>query len=397
VDFSHPWRACLVALRNAQGEVIERGVAIPYRGPRSFTGEDMLEVLLHGSPYLVEMVERAFSASGARPAEPGEFTRRALANGKLDLVQAEAIRDLIAADSAWQARNAREQLEGRLSRWVTAVRGELTALAAEVEGTLDFGEHGVEVASADWRRRKEEVRARIGAVLGTASAGARIRNGVRMVILGPPNAGKSTLFNRLLGQERAIVSPHPGTTRDAIEAAIEVAGMRVELVDTAGLGDGRDEVEEEGMRRSRACAAAADVVLELWPADAGEEPRWSEDKRGRTLVRVLSKGDLGDGGSPQGCLSVSCVTGAGLHELRERLQEVVLDSLPDLGGGVAIGERHRQALERADRDLERCDPEHPELAAEGLHWALLALDELLGEVRNEEVLDQVFATFCIGK
>ncbi len=397
VDFSRPWRASLVALRDSDGQLIERGVAIPYRGPRSYTGEDMLEVLLHGSPYLVETVEAAFSACGARPAEPGEFTRRALANGKLDLMQAEAIRDLIAADSAWQARNAREQLEGRLSRWVTRVRDGLTALAADVEGSLDFGEHGVEVRDADWRKRKEEVRACIAGMLGTAGAGATIRNGVRVVILGPPNAGKSTLFNRLLGQERAIVSPHPGTTRDTIEAVMEVAGVRVELVDTAGLRDGGDEVEVEGMRRSRACAASADVVLELWPADAEGEPRWREDGCGRTVVRVRSKGDLRRDGGPEDCLSVSCATGSGIAELRNRLQSMVLGTLPDLGGEVAIGERHRLALERAHRELERCDPGHPELAAEGLRWAMRALDELLGEVDDEDVLDRVFATFCIGK
>ncbi len=397
VDFSRPWCACVAALRNADGEVIERGVAIPYRGPRSYTGEDMLEVLLHGSPYLVEAVEGAFAAAGARPAEPGEFTRRALANGKLDLVQAEAIRDLIAADSAWQARNAREQLEGRLSRWVTSVRDGLTALAADVEGSLDFGEHGVELGDADWRKRKEEVTASIAGMLGTAAAGARIRSGVRMVIMGPPNAGKSTLFNRLLGQERAIVSPHPGTTRDTIEAVMEVAGVRVELVDTAGLRDGGDEVEAEGMRRSRACAAGADVVLELWPADGKGEPRWGEDGRGRTVLRVLSKGDLWRESAPAGCLSVSCATGSGMAELRDGLQEVVIGTVPDLGGEVAIGERHRLALERALGELERCDPGHPELAAEGLRWAMRALDELLGAVHDEDVLDRVFATFCIGK
>jgi tRNA modification GTPase len=360
----------------------------------------MLELLVHGSPWVVNALIESSMAAGARPAGPGEFTRRAVANGKMDLVQAEAVQDLIAADTAWQARNAREQLAGALSERLQELREGLTGLLARVEGMLDFVQHGVSVENDELVRRRNGCQRTIGQMLQTAPAGERIRDGVRVVITGPPNAGKSTLFNELLGAERAIVAPDPGTTRDLIEAELEIAGILVTLVDTAGLREVSGRVESEGVRRARAAAAAAGGLIELWPADADAPLEPSEERQGRPSIRVRSKADLlGDGEdvTSGGWLALSCVTGQGVGELRERLAEMVTGEIPDLEGGVAIGRRHRQALERALEELESCDFAEPELAAESLRWALKGIRELTGEVASEEVLDEVFRTFCIGK
>ena len=391
VDFDQPWRARLVAVDG----VGERAVAIPFCAPQSYTGEDMLELTVHGSPFVVRALVERCLAAGARPAAPGEFTRRAVANGKLDLVQAEAVRDLVGAETAWQARNAREQLAGRLSERLAALRGELVELHARLEAALDFSDHGLELDRGDAAARLERCRELLVALLATAAAGERIRDGVRVVIVGPPNSGKSTLFNTLLGSERAIVAPHPGTTRDVLEAELEIGGIRVTLVDTAGLRDAGDPVEEEGVRRARAAAASAALVVELIPADAALEPA-AEEECAIATIRVLSKADLPHPDQP-GRLAVSCATGDGVDGLRARLAETVAGSVPDLGGEVAISSRHRRGLERAAEELAACDLAAPELAAESLRFAARELDALIGEVATDDLLDEVFASFCIGK
>jgi tRNA modification GTPase len=400
LDFDDAWRARLVALRDAEGRTLERAVAIPYRAPISYTGEDMLELLLHGSPYLVDGVIESALAGGARPAAPGEFTRRAVANGKMDLVQAEAVRDLIEADTAWQAHNAREQLAGALSKRLRALRERLTELLARVEGTLDFAAHGVSVEADELAGRRRACHEEIDALLRTAAAGERIRGGVTIVITGPPNAGKSTLFNVLLGKERAIVASEPGTTRDVIEAGLELGGIPVTLVDTAGLRRASGSIESEGVRRARAAAAAAGALIELWPVDEPAPLDPDESRGGLPVIRLRSKADLLPSGEPPGdpgWLPVSCVTDQGMEELGKRLREIVVGEIPDLEGGVAIGRRHRRALERAAAELKTCELAEPELAAESIRWALREIEELTGEVATEEVLDEVFRAFCIGK
>jgi tRNA modification GTPase len=394
LSFARGWRATLAPLFDAAGRELERGLVIPFPGPRSATGEDMFEATLHGSPYLVERLVEACLAAGARRAQPGEFTRRAVANGKLDLVQAEAVRDLVAAQTAWQARNARAQLDGALSARFRELREELLALSAEVEGALDFAAQGVVADEAVLAARGGRCLDRLAGLLATAPAGRLIRDGLRVVILGAPNSGKSTLFNALGEQERAIVSPRPGTTRDLLECELEVGGLRLVLQDTAGLGEATDELAAEGARRARAAAAAADLVLLLWSVDAeGEEP---EAPAGVPALRVSSRADLGPRARP-GWLRVSCHSGEGLAALRTELAARAESEVVDLGGAVAIGARHRAALERARDELAGADWRQLELAAERLRWAIRALEELVGELGSEELLERVFATFCIGK
>jgi len=397
LDMDRGWRASLVELHGSDGELIDRVVALPYPTPRSYTGEDMLEVMVHGSPWIVRASIEAFVAAGARPAEPGEFTRRAVANGKLDLVQAEAINELTRAETTWQARVARAQIDGRLSREFGKLRATIVDLLAEVEAALDFAHHDIPLDVESAQRWRESCVAQARSLLATASAGRRIRDGVRVVILGPPNSGKSTLFNLLVGQERAIVSPHPGTTRDVVEAELEVAGVRLILKDTAGLGETADPVEREGIRRAKGAAANADAVLLLWPA-GGSRDAVPEAATQQPTLKIRSKWDLATGEElPVGWCAVSVETGAGVGELRRALSEMVAEEVIDLGGEVAIAERHRQALEVAAAELEEMDFELPELAAESARAALDTVRELTGEVSNEALLDRIFSTFCIGK
>ncbi len=393
VDATCGWRAQLVGLRDPAGRVLDHGVVVAFPAPRSYTGEDMIELTVHGSPYLVEQIIDACLAAGARRAEPGEFTRRAVANGKLDLVQAEAVRDLVAAETAWQLRNAREQLAGGLSLQFGRLRDELVTLAALVDGSLEFEAQAVVVPEAEVRDRAARCVRLVADLAGTADAGKRIRDGLRAAIIGSPNAGKSTLFNYLSRQDRAIVSPAPGTTRDVLETEIEVGGVRLVIQDTAGLRVGGDEVEEEGRRRAAGAAAAADLVIVLWAADG---PETTAVPAGVPTIRLRSKADLG-GAAREGWLPVSCRTGLGLEEFERRLTGLALGEVADLGGAVAVAGRHRAALERALDALNGADWSSPELAAEHVRWALRAAEELLGEVDDETVLDRVFAAFCIGK
>ena len=398
VSFKDGWRATLTAVRSAEREILDRAIAVSYPAPRSYTGEDMLEVTIHGSAYLIAEVIESFVTAGARRAKPGEFTRRAVANSKLDLIQAEAIHDLINADTAWQLRNAQRQLSGALSVAFAEMRASFIELVATLEASLDFEAQGVEVPAVEIEGRLASCRDRVEELLATARAGERIRDGARVVILGPPNAGKSTLFNYLCGSERAIVSPHPGTTRDVIEAEFDVAGVRTVIQDTAGVRSEGDAVEVEGRRRALLAAETADVVILLWALndDGGEQLPMPSTTA--SVIRVRSKADLSsDDGGSDGWLPVSCHTGEGLVELRSRLVRVVEDEIPDLGGAVAIAARHREALLIAAGELEGCDPGCPEVAAERAKLAVRAVEELIGDVGSEEVLDVIYSRFCIGK
>jgi tRNA modification GTPase len=398
VDFGRPREAKLTPVLAAGGERLETGVAVPYLGPRSFTGENMLELTIHGSPYLAERVVEEFVAGGARPAGPGEFTRRAVANGKLDLVQAEAIRDLVAADTAWQLHNARQQLAGELSTAFSELRATLVTLLATADAAVDYEAQGVVVTDEQLEAAVAASLEQVQALLATATAGERLRGGTEVTILGPPNAGKSTLFNALCGKSRAIVSPRPGTTRDAIEAELDLGGVPVTLTDTAGLRAPETAIEAEAGRRALAAAAAADLVVWLQAVDdePTELPPVLADEA--EVVKILSKSDLAPGeASPAGWMRLSCRTGEGLDELRRLLTDAVAGGLPDLGGRVAIASRHRAALMRAAGELEGCPVDQPELLAEGARWARRAVDEILGEISNDDILDEVYQKFCIGK
>ena len=396
--FDAGWRATLTTLRDPAGNALDRGIVIPYPAARSYTGEDMFEATVHGSPYLVEAVIDACVGAGARRAQAGEFTRRAVANGKLDLVQAEAVHDLVAADTAWQLRNAREQLSGSLSDVFADLRRELVGLLAAFEASLDYEAQGVEVAEEELAGSIAACCQAVARLVSTAGAGQRIRDGAGVVILGRPNAGKSTLFNLLCGTERAIVSPHPGTTRDVIEAELEVGGVRMMVRDTAGLRARGDAVETEGHRRAVGAAAAADIVILMWAWDGVEGESPPEAPRGVTVIPVRSKIDLAHSSTiDRGWLPVSCHTGDGIAALRTRLAAAVAGEIPDLGGAVAIAARHRRSLEQAAGELDGCDPGDPEIGAERARRALRAVDDLVGEVSSEELLDAIYADFCVGK
>jgi tRNA modification GTPase len=397
-SFRVGWKASLTTLRDTEGEALERAVVTSFPAPRSYTGEDMLEVSVHGSPYLIAAVIEAFVAAGARPAEAGEFTRRAVANGKLDLVQAEAVRDLVAADTAWQHRNARQQLAGALSAEFKRLRGALVALLASVEASLDFEAQGVAVPAGEVEAQLKDCCRQLTALLATADAGERLREGLRLVILGPPNAGKSTLFNHLAGTERAIVSPHPGTTRDLVETELDLGGVRIVVQDTAGLRADGDEIEAEGHRRAQAAAAAADLAVVLWAINADDDLAPPEVPEDLPAIRVRSKVDLAAGTTiADGWLGISCHSGEGLEKFRGELLRGVLGDVPDLGGAVAIAARHRCALEGAASELESCDVGSPETMADNVRLALRAVDALIGEVSTDDVLDEIYSSFCIGK
>lgn len=396
VDMGAPWRAAVVRLRDFRGQFLEDAVAIPYQGPRSYTGEDMFELMVHGSPWIVNAIVGTLISAGARQADPGEFTRRAVANGKMDLVQAEAVNEVIRAETDWQARLAREQLHGSLSREFGGLKEALVAFLAEVEGSLDFEEQGVEVNHETLELARAGCVARIDALLNTVAVGLRVRDGTRVVIVGAPNSGKSTLFNALLARERAIVTSTPGTTRDVLEAEIEIEGLPVILVDTAGIRETEDPAEAEGVRRALREEERADVILALHAADEGTTSWGDARELGDRRLEIVSKADLANDAN-EGVLCVSCVTGEGLERLREEIHRRVAAPVGEMTNAVAVNVRHTKALMRARDHLDSVVSAPREVGALEIRSAMLALDEVLGAVDDEDVLGAVFSAFCVGK
>lgn len=399
-----PRRLSLRAIRDpASGEVLDRGLVVWMPAPATFTGEDMAELHLHGGLAVRAAVLRALAAlPGCRPAGPGDFSRRAFLNGRLDLPQAEGIADLVEAETEAQRRQALRQLDGALGRQVAAWRDRAIDLLAQAEAALDFSDEGdVDDAAleADRDEAVRELRDTIRATLGDGRRGERLREGFVVVLAGPPNAGKSTLLNALAGREAAIVSEIPGTTRDAIEVRCDLGGLPVVLVDTAGLRETEDAIEAEGVRRTRSRIAEADLVLRLLPCDAAAHGPVSESPR--TLL-VRTKSDLEISNEPladEGSIAISALTGQGLDALLDAIEAVAQTTL---GGEQALitRERHREALTRACGHLDRVVEGRllpPELVAEDLRLATRALGEVGGHVGVETVLDRLFAGFCIGK
>jgi tRNA modification GTPase len=401
-DLPAPRRATLAGFHGANGAVIDRGMVTLFPAPRSYTGEDLAELSCHGGLLVPAQLLGALQSFGARLAEPGEFTRRAVLNGKLDLVQAEAVGDLIDATAPAQGRAALHQLEGGLSRRIDTLRTELVDLLALLSYDIDFPEE--DDGPLDRDRLLAGLERAAGAIrllLATAPLGERLHDGALVVLAGRPNAGKSSLFNALLGRERALVTEVPGTTRDTIEAMVEVEGWPVRLADTAGLHESTDRIERLGIEVSRRYLAAADLVLLCVEGDRDLD----SDERalleaGSALV-VRTKADLEP---TRRDLSVSVITGEGLGELRGLLSDQLFGRM---GGGMAeepmlTRERHRLALETAGSSLGDARPEldregDPVLAAHHVRRAMTALDELLGSVDVDEVLDRVFSRFCVGK
>ena len=413
--FSAPPRTARRArlVHPASGEPLDEVLTACFPGPRSFTGDDLVEVTTHGGLLVPAACVAAFVVAGARPAQPGEFTRRALLNGKLDLLQAEATGDLIDAGSPAQRRRALQQLDRGLSQRLEALRVEILKLEALIAYDIDFPEEDEgPVNPARVRGAWCVVRDRVARLLATAPEGERLREGALLVIAGRPNAGKSSLFNALLGRERAIVTEVPGTTRDAIEAAAVIEGFPFRLVDTAGLRASADRVERLGIEVSRKYLAAADLVLfceEAGEGGGGKGEGYVRDEFlaecSAPVVMVKTKVDL-PAGSPLGadCLRVSAVTGDGLDALKGRLAEVAFGRLLALGDvePVVTRARHRVALERALEELEafwaaREGGVDAAAAATHLRAAVGTLDDLIGVVTPDDVLDRVFASFCVGK
>lgn len=387
----------------ATGEPVDEVLAVCFPGPRSYTGEDLVEISTHGGLVVPGAAVAALVAAGARPGQPGEFSRRAVLNGKMDLLQAEATADLIDAGSPAQRRRALHQLERGLSARLVALRQEILDLEALIAYEIDFPEEDEgPVSEHRVRRAWSVVRGRVAELLRTAPEGERLREGALLVIAGRPNAGKSSLFNALVGTERAIVTEIPGTTRDAIEAHAVIEGFPFRLVDTAGLHVSDDRVEKIGIEVARRYLGAADLVL--FCRDA--EPDAFSAAPGTPVVEVVTKRDLADRPTarPPDCLSVSAVTGDGLPELRRRLAEVAFGQLLALGDvePVVTRARHRAALERALAELDgfwaaRGTGVDAAAAATHLGAAVTALDDLIGVVTPDDVLDRVFSTFCVGK
>ncbi len=382
--------------------VLDQVLLSVHRAPASYTGEDVVEISCHGGVLVTARVWEACLRAGARAARPGEFTERAFLQGKLDLTQAEAVIDLIRAQTDLALRSANEQLAGSLGERIAQLREELISLIANLEAYIDFPEEDIAPdVGAALSARLDLIVEKISALLATAAQGRIFREGVRVVIYGPPNAGKSSLLNRLLGFPRAIVSERPGTTRDTIEEVINLRGVALRLTDTAGLGSTVDAIEQEGMERTERALAQADLVLHL--ADAGAA-RPEDFATTETELLLLNKCDLPEHPDWKSCeaLRISCTATNGLAGLEESILAKV--GTPSGAGesAVAINARHRDCLRRA---LESCERARRALAetlplefvAVDLRAALQAVGEVVGAADMEEILDALFATFCIGK
>jgi tRNA modification GTPase len=405
-----PFRtARLATFRGADGSPLDRGIYLTFPAPHSQTGQDVVELSCHGGLLVPTQLLAALHAAGARQARPGEFTRRAVLNGKLDLLQAEAVGDLIDATAPAQGRSALAQLEGGLSRRLAALRERLIELLALLGYQVDFPEEDDGPLSREQLQSVlTGVTSEVRTLLATAPAGERLHDGALVVFAGRPNAGKSSLFNALLGADRALVTEIPGTTRDTIEAPTSVEGWPVRLADTAGLWDAPERLDAMGVAVSRRYLAAADLVLLCVEAGRG----LGKDERAiladRPALLVRSKGDLAgmgvDGQTDGARLRVSVVTGEGLEDLRH----AVATRLFGAGEGYAdlepmlTRERHRVALGRAVDELADAAPHLARggdavLAAHHVRLAVVALDELIGVVDPEEVFDRIFSRFCVGK
>jgi tRNA modification GTPase len=405
-----PRVAELCVLKDGAGEEIDQALVLFFPAPDSYTGEDVVELQCHGSSVVVAWVLETLYRHGARAAEPGEFTQRAFLNDKLDLAQAEAIADLITAGSRRAAQAALRSLAGELSTRVATAQQKLTELRVLCEAWLDFPEEDLDAgAEAELAARAGALAAELAALEQDAAQGAVLHEGLSLAIAGEPNAGKSSLLNRLAGYDAAIVTDVPGTTRDAIRERLSLDGIPLEIVDTAGLRPTEDPVEREGVRRARRAIDVADHVL--WVADiraglkAARAGAAAALPPGAPFTVVLNKVDLVSGAahprsrSAEPVLEISALTGDGVRELVEHLKKLAGWN-ESVGGTFSARRRHVVALARARAHVARASPElakRLEIAAEELRGAQAALGELTGEVTSDDLLGEIFATFCIGK
>jgi tRNA modification GTPase len=382
------------------GELLDECIVVRYAAPHSFTGNDLVELTLHGSPFIIERVMAAALESGARLALAGEFTERAVLNGKLDLVQAESIADLINSRTAIQARLSLGNLKGVLSRRAGAVRESLLHVISRLEAALDFSEEGYEFITRDAARRSvSDAISETNAIAETYRRGRATTAGLMAVILGRPNSGKSTLLNRLVGSDRAIVTPIPGTTRDIVRETIEIGGLPVTLADTAGLrSSGGDLVEEIGMARAREAAAEADIVLYLVDACAGLTDQ-DELARFPNAILIYTKIDLA--AAPSGEIGISVTAEQGIGDLLSRLDALVRDEFAAPEGSL-VNERQRQAVlgcaEALTSAIAAIDSGLGEqVILVDLYRASTSLGLLVGAITRDDVFTEIFSKFCIGK
>ncbi|MFL6564833.1 MAG: tRNA uridine-5-carboxymethylaminomethyl(34) synthesis GTPase MnmE [Burkholderiales bacterium] len=394
-----PRQAQRARFRDTRGAPIDEGLALYFPAPHSYTGEEVLELHGHGGPVVMQLLLRACLDSGARLAEPGEFTRRAFLEGKLDLAQAEAVADLIEASSEQAARAALRSLSGEFSAAIHAFASQLVELRALTEAMLDFPEEELDsVHRCDAASRLQAIAAALDALLAKSREGSLLRSGIHVVLAGRPNVGKSSLLNRLAGEERAIVTPIAGTTRDALREPIHIEGVPLTLVDTAGLRESVDELEQLGVERARRELAQADLVLVVEEAggpSSSPPPIATQAER----ILVYNKLDLAPRFErPQGALAVSAKTGQGLEELRAAILAAAGWSATGESGFLAR-ERHLRALEkaRAHIDAARRELDRWEVFAEELRLAHGALGTITGEFTSDDLLGEIFGRFCIGK
>jgi len=394
----------------AQDAVLDEGLCVFFPGPASYTGEDMAELSCHGSPGVVQVLLEAICAAGTRMAQPGEFTRRAFLNGKLELTQAEAVIDLIDSETQAAARNAALQLEGRLGRQIDALRTELIGLSAHFSAVIDYPDDDIPVFIT---QQAQEVLDRVSSALAALHAsfrqGALLRDGAVCVLAGRPNAGKSSLLNALSGEERAIVTPVPGTTRDVVEARIELGGIPVRLLDTAGLRETQDPVERLGVERTARALEQAQLILAVYDGTEALFERDIDEMDGCPVIAVVNKEDLGVKLDVETLkkhfrtvITVSAQTGEGIAELREamaralRLHEIVPD------GTMVTNPRQAEVLSRAHQAVRRAADAlrmgmTPDMVLSDSEEAVGILGELTGRSTTEDILGAIFSRFCVGK
>lgn len=415
VEFEPNRAALYPIISTSTGEIVDQAIITFFKSPHSFTGEDVIEISCHGSPVVLGELLRELFALGAKPADPGEFSLRAFLNGRMDLAQAEAIRDLIHAQTSYQAHLAARQLRGELSTQLRPIKEELTRLIVHFESAVEFVEDDLDALDiANFTRQIESMEYQLQMLTGSYRVGRVIRTGLRLALIGRPNVGKSSVFNSLLGRDRAIVTDIPGTTRDALSDVVAIRGIPVELVDTAGIRESEDLVEQLGIERTRSAVSEADLVIAV--IDASDTASVDEMEILDDLpvdIFVLNKCDLPLrlgaesirqlAASNRPVVRVSALTGLGVDALRDDIYErIVGGASPPSEGAIITSERHFAALEaalgslaKARQDLEAGLTE--EVALANLHEALRSLGVITGETLLADIINQIFATFCIGK
>lgn len=390
---------------------LDEAIATYFAGPNSYTGEDLVEIAAHGSPVILELLVRSALRLGARLARPGEFTERAFLSGRIDLTQAEAVRDLIESQTLYQARVAAGQMGGALSRRIHPAKEALVELITLLEAGIDFAEDDVDVTpDAEITARVDAVAAMLRKLAKSFERGRIVHSGLTLAIVGRPNVGKSSLFNRLVERERAIVTAMPGTTRDLVTETVSLGGIPVQLVDTAGLREALDEAESMGIQKSREALADADVALVVLEAGVPlreDEAALVASLEGRRALIVRNKSDLELGGGsapelPLIAVNTSALTGAGIDELRSALLETVSNPAGETESGMLTSIRHHEAVTAALAALEKAaeavgQRTPHEMLLMDLYAALRQLDSLTGETTADDILNRIFSTFCIGK